>query len=131
MAQSLTASQVGMITPENGYLSGEDKLDWATAATAFVVHEIELDLTSSYAEKRWVLHVETTDGERRRLGLNCNPRRDAAFVAMQANLASGGSIGPLALTRRMIGDGKSVWELIDVDPVAEAAAAVDQSDVPF
>ncbi|HUZ70390.1 MAG TPA: hypothetical protein VMU65_11825 [Candidatus Saccharimonadales bacterium] len=111
MAMNLANSTVGMAPPENGYLSAEDKEAWSRQGVAFYIHGIELDTTNSYGE-RWILSVQATDGEKRRIGLGCNPRRDAQFTAMRSNLTEAG-VGPLNLVQRAIGGGKSVWELLD------------------
>jgi hypothetical protein len=132
MALSLRAAQEGMTTPDNAFLSADGKEEFATDAVAFYVTALELDQKNQYGE-RWIVQAETTTGDRRRIGLGSNPRRDAQFFAMVNNLArqpEGGRIGPLVLVSRPIGGGKSVWDLADA-PAADAPADDDQSDIDF
>jgi hypothetical protein len=117
MAMNLANSTVGMAPPENGYLSADEKEDWAREGVAFYIRSIELDTSNTYGE-RWIAGVETTDGEKRRIGLGCNPRRDAQFTAMRNNMTDAG-VGPLNLVQRAIGGGKSVWELLDAVDVQQ------------
>ena len=117
MAMNLANSTVGMAPPENGYLRAEEKEAWSREGVSFLIHDLELDETNPYGE-RWILHVETTDGEKRRIGLGCNPRRDAQFTAMRNNLTDAG-VGPLNLLQRAIGGGKAVWELLDAVDVQQ------------
>jgi len=117
MAMNLANSTVGMAPPENGYLSAEEKEAWSREGVVFYIRSLDLDTSNSYGE-RWIVSVETNDGEKRRIGLGCNPRRDAQFAAMRHNLTDAG-IGPLQLISRAIGGGKTVWELLDAVDVQQ------------
>jgi len=114
---NLDEATVGMTSPQNAFLSSSDKDTWSRSGVAFIVKAIELDASDSYGS-RWILSVETTAGEKRRIGLGSNARRDAQFAALRANLPEDG-IGPLSLVQRAIGSGKAVWSLVDAVDVRQ------------
>jgi hypothetical protein len=101
----------GAEQPDNAFLSSDEKDEWAGRSVNFTISELERDDESKYGA-RWILYVTTGEGEPRRISLACNSRRDAQFGAMLRNLPADG-IGPLNLCRRILGDGKTAWDLLD------------------
>lgn len=111
------------------YLSGEEKSELAESGTPFTIYEIVVDSANSFGP-RWVLSIDL-EGTERKLGLNCNGRRDQLMKALKPRTDSGAAIGPVCLERRALKGGQTVWEIVS----ATAASAVPEQrgdpDIPW